>query len=153
MKNMQVLLVDDEERFLSNTRFLLEKRGLAPHTAGSGREAMRILEDKRIDVVVLDVNMPDMDGIETLRLIKHKFPLVEVIMMNGRASVDAAVDGMRLGAFDYLMKPCDITDMIAKIREAFTKKQVTEEQNRKRNVERIISHPLAVFDRNGNNRD
>ncbi len=149
MKNLQLLLVDDEERFLSTTRTLLEKRGVVTHTAAGGKEALRILEKNRIDVVVLDVKMPDMDGIETLRLIKQRFPLVEVVMLTGHASIDSAVDGMRLGAFDYLMKPCDISDMLKKVREAFIKKQVTEEKIQKLKVERIISHPMAVFEKNG----
>lgn len=149
MKNLQLLLVDDEERFLSTTRSLLDKRGVVTHTANNGKEALRVMEDKRIDVVVLDVKMPDMDGIETLRLIKHRYPLVEVVMLTGHASVDSAVDGMRLGAFDYLMKPCDISDMLKKIQEAFIKKQMTEEKIQKLKVERIISHPMAVFEKNG----
>ena len=153
MKNLQLLLVDDEERFLSTTKSLLEKRGVITHTAASGREALRILEENRVDVVVLDVKMPDMDGIETLRLIKQRYPLVEVVMLTGHASVDSAVDGMRLGAFDYLMKPCDITDMLKKIQEAFIKKQVTEQKIQKLQVERIISHPMAVFDKEGKNGD
>lgn len=74
-------------------------------------------------------------------------------MLTGHASVDSAVDGMRLGAFDYLMKPCDITDMLKKIQEAFIKKQVTEEKIQKLQVERIISHPMAVFDKEGKNGD
>lgn len=153
MKNLQLLLVDDEERFLSTTKTLLDKRGVITHTAAGGREALRILDEKRVDVVVLDVKMPDMDGIETLRLIKQRYPLVEVVMLTGHASVDSAVDGMRLGAFDYLMKPCDITDMLKKIQEAFIKKQVTEEKIQKLRVERIISHPMAVFDKQGKNGD
>ena len=153
MKNLQLLLVDDEERFLSTTKSLLDKRGVITHTAPGGREALRILEENRVDVVVLDVKMPDMDGIETLRLIKQRYPLVEVVMLTGHASVDSAVDGMRLGAFDYLMKPCDITDMLQKIQEAFIKKQVTEQKIQKLQVERIISHPMAVFDKDGKNGD
>jgi DNA-binding NtrC family response regulator len=153
MKNLQLLLVDDEERFLSTTKTLLDKRGIITHTASNGRKALRILEENRVDVVVLDVKMPDMDGIETLRLIKQRYPLVEVVMLTGHASVDSAVDGMRLGAFDYLMKPCDITDMIKKIQEAFIKKQVTEQKIQKLQVERIISHPMAVFDKEGKNGD
>ncbi len=147
MKNLNLLLVDDEERFLSTTSQLLENREVTTYIAANGRTALRILDDKRIDVVVLDVKMPEMDGIEVLRKIKHKYPLVEVIMLTGHASVDSAVDGMRLGAFDYLVKPCDINDMLAKVREAYFKKQATEEKINKVRVERIISHPLAVFDK------
>lgn len=153
MKSLHLLLVDDEERFLSTTKQLLETRGITTSTAANGRDALHILDEKRIDVVVLDVKMPEMDGVEVLRKIKHKYPLVEVIMLTGHASVDSAVDGMRLGAFDYLVKPCDITDMLAKVKEAFLKKQATEEKIRKVNVERMISHPMAVFDQGGTTRD
>ncbi len=147
MKNLHLLLVDDEKRFLSTTRQLLENRGVTTHTAERGREALRVINDTVIDVVLLDVKMPEMDGIATLRKIKQGHPLVEVIMLTGHASVDSAVDGMRLGAFDYLVKPCEIDEMLNKVKQAFMKKQATEEKIQKVNVERIISHPLAVFDK------
>jgi len=153
MKQLHLLLVDDEKRFLSTTRQLLENRGVVTSTAESGREALRIMEEKIIDVVVLDVKMPEMDGVETLRKIKSRHPLVEVIMLTGHASVDSAVDGMRLGAFDYLLKPCNVDDMLDKVKEAFDKKQATEEKIQKVNVERMISHPMAVFDKGGQDRD
>lgn len=148
MSVIQVLLVDDEERFLSTTKILLEKRGLAVFTAKSGVEALKVLEEKRVDIVILDVKMPGMDGVETLRKIKQRFPLLEVIMLTGHASVESAVEGLKLGAFDYVMKPCDVPDMLEKIKEAYAKKQAVEDKIRKAKVNNIISHPIAVFDKN-----
>jgi DNA-binding NtrC family response regulator len=95
----------------------------------SGQEALDILsENNQIDVAVLDVKMPGMDGIETLKAIKQEFPLVEVVMLTGHATVESAIDGMKMGAFDYLMKPCDIDQLMTKIAEAKTKKLNHEEK-------------------------
>lgn len=145
MNNVHVLLVDDEERFLSTTKILLEKRGISALTAASGRDALDILGERTVDVVILDVKMPGMDGVEALRRIKRDYPLVEVIMLTGHASVESAVDGLKIGAFDYVMKPCNIPDMVAKIREAFDKRRAVAEKIRKARVEKMISHPMAVY--------
>jgi DNA-binding NtrC family response regulator len=96
--------------------------------AYSGREALEKLEKNGVDVVILDVKMPGMDGIETLREIKKIHPLVEVIMLTGHATVETAVEGMRLGAFDYLMKPCEIEELLAKVAEAKEKKSKHEQK-------------------------
>jgi DNA-binding NtrC family response regulator len=148
MNSIHLLIVDDEERFLSTTKTLMEKRGVKTLTAASGTKALQILEEARVDVVVLDVKMPGMDGVETLKRIKQKYPLIEVIMLTGHASVDSAVDGMKLGAFDYVMKPCDINDILEKVKKSYDKKQAMEEKIRKVKIERIISHPMAVFEKN-----
>jgi len=117
-------------------------------TALNGPDALRILREERIDVVVLDVKMPGMDGVEVLRRIRQEHPLVEVIMLTGHAAVESAVDGMKLGAFDYVMKPIDIPDLLAKIEEAYHKKKSHDEKIRAAKVDRIISHPMAVFSDN-----
>ncbi len=146
MSQIRLLLVDDEERFLNTTRILLEKRGVENTQAvTNGADALRILQKERIDVVVLDVKMPGMDGVEVLRRIKQEHPLVEVIMLTGHASVESAVDGLKLGAFDYVMKPIDVQDLLAKIEEAHGKKKAHEEKIRAVKVSEIISHPMAVF--------
>jgi len=87
-----------------------------------------VLQQAVVDVVVLDVKMPGMDGIETLREIKKRFPLVEVIMLTGHASLEVAIQGMELGAFDYLMKPTDIDELLYKVQDAFKKKVLHEGQ-------------------------
>ncbi len=149
MSHVKLLLVDDEERFLSTTRILLEKRGVENiQTAANGPDALKILRKERIDVVVLDVKMPGMDGVEVLRRSKQEHPLVEVIMLTGHGSVESAVDGLKLGAFDYVMKPIDIPDLLVKIEEAYGKKKAHDEKIRAAKVSEIISHPMAVFSDN-----
>ncbi|MFC1853134.1 response regulator [candidate division CSSED10-310 bacterium] len=146
MITINVLLVDDEERFLSTTKIILEKRGFKVNTALQGVEALDILEKQRIDVVILDVKMPGLDGISVLRKIKERHQQVEVILLTGHASVETAVNGLKIGAFDYLMKPCDIAKLLAKINLACSQKTHAEEQIRKAKIDKIISHPWAVFD-------
>jgi len=129
-KAIRVLLVDDEERFTRTLSKRLAERGLRVHTASSGMKALRHMEDNVFDVVVLDVKMPGMDGVETLREAKKVQPLTEVILLTGHASVDSAIEGMRLGAFEYLMKPCEIEELMAKIEEAYAKRVMREEELR-----------------------
>ncbi|MFH0825129.1 MAG: response regulator, partial [Pseudomonadota bacterium] len=88
----------------------------------------KLKSDHTIDVVVLDVKMPGMDGVEVLKEIKKSYPLVEVIMLTGHATVETAIDGMKLGALDYLMKPCDIDVLLGKVLEAAGKKWKQEEK-------------------------
>jgi DNA-binding NtrC family response regulator len=123
-----VLLVDDEVPFVETMTKRLSKRQLVVLPAYSGREALEKLEKNAVDVVILDVKMPGMDGIEALREIKKAYPLVEVIMLTGHATVETAVEGMRLGAFDYLMKPCEIEELLAKVGEAKEKKSKHEQK-------------------------
>ncbi|MCK5837680.1 MAG: response regulator [Desulfobacula sp.] len=129
MNSTKLLLVDDEKGFLDTITKRLEKRGMKVQVAYSGKDALVELGDiKGIEVVVLDVKMPGMDGIETLVEIKKNFPLVEVIMLTGHATVETAIDGMKLGAFDYLMKPCDIDALVAKVNDAVEKKRKHDEK-------------------------
>ena len=129
MKDAKLLLVDDEKGFLDTITKRLEKRELKIWVAYSGEEALvELKKNAAIEVVVLDVKMPGMDGIETLVEIKKYFPLMEVIMLTGHATVETAIDGMKLGAFDYLMKPCDIDALISKVNEAIEKKRQHDEK-------------------------
>ncbi|WP_449242572.1 response regulator [Desulfovibrio sp.] len=124
---VRVLLVDDEAGFLETLKKRLARRGLEAETAGSGEAALEVLARvPEIDVVLLDVKMPGMDGIEALQRIKAARPLVEVILLTGHATLEGAVDGMRLGAFDYLMKPCEMDDLLAKVFEAKARKAELE---------------------------
>ena len=122
-----VLLVDDETPFVEAMSKRLTKRDLNVTPAFSGNEALkRLKENDKIEVVILDVKMPGMDGIETLQEIRKRYPLVEVIMLTGHATVESAIDGMKWGAFDYLMKPCDMDILISKVSEAAAKKRQHE---------------------------
>jgi len=124
-----IMLVDDEIPFVETMAKRLEKRNFFVLTAFSGQEALeKLAGNKHMDLVILDVKMPGMDGIETLREIKKMVPLVEVIMLTGHATVESAIEGMRSGAFDYLMKPCELDIMIKKVQEAIDKKRDHEEK-------------------------
>lgn len=122
MVKMRIMLVDDEERFLQTTQKLLAKHGYDAITAASGTECLEKLAKELVHVVILDVKMPGMDGVETLKRIKQKFPLTEVIMLTGHATTESAVEGMKSGATDYLVKPADIDVLIAKADEAFKRR-------------------------------
>ncbi len=128
MDNLTVLFVDDEVEYLETLMKRMNKRGVTVFGAASGEEGLERLGRDAVDVVVLDVKMPGMDGIETLREIKKIKPLVEVIMLTGHASMEAASDGMALGAFDYLMKPVDIDELLYKIQDAHEMKRIQEDK-------------------------
>ena len=145
MATTKVLLIDDEERFLKTTQMLLEKEDAIVFTASDGWKGIDLLKDNRVDVVVLDVKMPGIDGIEVLRRIKADYPLVEVIMLTGHATIETAIDGLKMGAFDYLTKPCDIPQLSSKIKEAHDRRLAVLEKIQKAKLDKIISHPLEVF--------
>ncbi len=130
MDRMKIMLVDDEERYLSTTSRLLERRGYDVVTASSGAEALDKLESSVIHVVILDVKMPGMDGMEILQAIKRDFPLVEVIMLTGHGTLELAVEGLKAGAVGYFVKPADIDELIKKAEEAFEKRLRIEEKIR-----------------------
>lgn len=124
-----VMLVDDEEGFVDAMAKRLGKRDLEILTAFSGPEALKKLaKSDKVDVIILDVKMPVMDGVETLREIKRVHPLIEVIMLTGHATVETGIEGMKLGAFDYLVKPCEIDQLMAKVQEATSKRRAHEEK-------------------------
>lgn len=122
----KVLLVDDEERFRTTLGKMLRAQGLEVTALGSGREALEELGKKAYDVMVLDVRMPDLDGIAALTEIKKIAPQIEVIILTGHASMDAAVEIIRLGGYDYLLKPCPVEDLLAKIESAYERKITRE---------------------------
>jgi len=128
--NIRLLLVDDEEDFRQTIAKRLKKRGFAPEEAGSGNECLALLENKAVDIVVLDVKMPGMDGIETLRHIKEKFPETEVILLTGHAVTSDGISGIKSGAFDYLSKPIEFEHLLSKIKQAYNK-IIREEEKRK----------------------
>ena len=128
MEKCKVLLVDDERDFLEVLTRRLSKREVNVVGVSSGEEALQYLQTKPIDVAVLDVRMPGMDGLTALRKIKKLDPLIEVIMLTGHASLEVALEGMRAGAFDYLMKPAEIDELLYKIQDAHRAKTIQEEK-------------------------
>jgi len=121
-ERIRLLLVDDEESYVSILKKRLSRRNIDVTSALSGLEAIRTLRNKDFDVAILDLKMEDMDGIEVLRIFKMIYPSMEVIILTGHGSEKAAREGMKLGAFDYLTKPCELEDLLIKIKEAYSKK-------------------------------
>ncbi|MFO7560213.1 MAG: response regulator [Desulfobacterales bacterium] len=124
----KVLFVDDEIEFLETLIKRIKKRGITASGVKSGEEAIGFLSENQADIVVLDVRMPGMDGIQTLRKIKKENPLIEVIMLTGHACLEVAREGMEIGAFDYLMKPIDIDELIYKLEDAYSKIKIQKEK-------------------------
>ncbi len=141
MREFMVLVVDDEQEFREITVKRLEKRGLKAKGAESGEKALELLEHGHIDVVLLDVKMPGIDGIETLRRIRGLKPLVEVVLLTGHASVDSGIEGMKLGAFEYLMKPIDLEPLMEKLADAYEKKRLHQEKIEQAQMKRHMSMP------------
>jgi DNA-binding NtrC family response regulator len=128
LESFRVLIVDDEEDFIDTLTKRLKMRQIRVEGVYSGTAALDFLGRNPMDVVVLDVRMPDMDGIEVLREIKHQHPLVEVIMLTGHANLEVAIEGMRLGAFDYLLKPIEIDQLLYKLQDAYQKKSIQDQK-------------------------
>jgi DNA-binding NtrC family response regulator len=115
---IKLLLVDDEKGFADIIAKRMSKRDIDVTTAYSGAEALQTIRKANFDVAVLDLKMEDMDGIEILKIFKKMDPDLAVIMLTGHGSEAAAKDGIKFGAFDYLTKPCDLEELIKKIRKA-----------------------------------
>ena len=141
----RIMIVDDEEEFAASLAERLTIRDYDVMTSSSGENALEKLKGQILDVIILDVLMPGMGGVETLREIKKLYPLTEVIMLTGNASVESAIEGMKLGALDYLMKPCETDDLVAKISMAIQKKEEQEERIREAKVKEIMSSPMSVL--------
>ena len=141
MKEFNVLIVDDEEEFRDLTVKILAKRGLNAQGAENGEKALEILEHSRTDVVLLDVKMPGIDGIETLRRIRGLKPIVEVVLLTGHASVESGIEGMKLGAFDYLMKPIETEPLLEKLGQAYEKKRLQQEKIEQAMLKKHMSMP------------
>ncbi len=118
---LRVLLVDDEAGFTDVLSKRLRRRGLAVEVAQSGAEGLRLLRERDFDAAVCDLKMVDMDGIEVLKVFRKMVPAMPVIMLTGHGSEEAAKDGMQAGAADYLLKPCDIDELLAKLAAAVAK--------------------------------
>jgi two-component system OmpR family response regulator len=126
MRKPRLLLVDDEIPFVANLLKLLSRRGYEVSTAHDGDSALRLVQEREFDVVILDQNMPGKDGITVLRELKKKQPHLEVVILTGYGSVDMALKGFELGIYDYTSKPIQLADLEAKIRQAFQRKMLRE---------------------------
>jgi len=128
MSLYSVLIVDDEEEFRNMTAKLLSKRDLECACAPDGDITLNMINEKSYDVILLDVKMPGRDGIETLREIKRIAPMTEVVMLTGHASVESGINGIKYGAFDYLMKPMELEPLFEKLNAAYERKRTQQEK-------------------------
>lgn len=141
MENFRVLVVDDEPDFLETVVNRLLKRKIEAAAAPSGEAAMALLKEKNFDVILLDVKMPGgVGGIEVLREIKKLQPITEVILLTGHASVETSIDGLKSGAFDYLIKPVKFAELLEKLIAAFEKKNAQEQKIRGAKIREIINY-------------
>jgi len=137
-ERVKVLLVDDEEQLLHALQKVLARRNMDVHIARSGKEALTFLDDNPVDVVVLDVKMPGMDGLEVLWYLKADPIKWEVILLTGHPTLDSAVQGMRKGAFDYMVKPPDVETLIRLIRMAHRKRKAALVEEQQQKIEDIL---------------
>lgn len=126
MDKISLLLVDDEVEFLAPMVKRLKKRNYQVQTSTNGPDAIDFIRKNPVELVVLDVQMPGMDGIETLSQIKRIDPSIGVVMLTGHANIEAAIAGMELGAFDYLMKPMNFDELVYKLQDVYREKQIRE---------------------------
>ena len=147
MDSFKVLVVDDEKDFLEATVKRLGKRDIDATGVLSGEEALKMMKEKLFDVVILDIKMPGgMDGIEALREMKKIRPLTEVILLTGHASVETSIEGMKIGAFDYLLKPVKLEDLMTKLAQAFDKKDLHNQKIRKAKIKELLRFTGRVFE-------
>jgi two-component system, OmpR family, response regulator len=137
VEKFRVLIVDDEVDFVETIVKRLIDRGLEVSGVHSGPEALDLMDTRDFDVVILDVKMPGMDGIETLRAMKKKTPLTEVIMLTGHGSVESGIQGLQLGAYNYVMKPVPLDDLLKQMAQAYERKLIEEDRARQPGSEAI----------------
>jgi two-component system OmpR family response regulator len=128
MGEFKVLVVDDEADFLETIVRRLQRRDIDAAGVDSGEKAIEFLERQEVDVVILDVRMKGMDGIDTLKELKKRWPKVEVVMLTGHGSYESGIEGMQLGAYDYIMKPAKFDELIIKVRQAYERKLIEEKK-------------------------
>jgi len=145
---IKVLVVDDEIDFLETIVKRLEKKGLDTVGVTSGEDAVIKIKEKHFDVILLDIKMPGgMDGLDTLREIKSRQPLAEVILLTGHGSVESSVEGMKMGAFDYVLKPARFEELCEKIAQAYMKKSDQDNKIRKASIQQLLRVSGREIDR------
>jgi DNA-binding NtrC family response regulator len=141
MELFSILVVDDEKDFLETLVNRLKKRKLDVDGVESGEEALEHMKKKMFDVVILDIKLPGgMDGIETMREMKKIQPLAEVILLTGHASVETSIEGMKLGAFDYILKPVKLEDLLPKLLQAYEKKNEQDQKIRSAKIKESLRY-------------
>ena len=145
MKGSKILLVDDEVVFTDNMTKLLTTRGYRVTGVNSGDSAIQALERENFDVVVLDLKMPGMDGITTLKEIKKLGLFTETLILTGHGSIDTALEALKLGAYDYLTKPCEIDELADKIEGAWAKKDDAQQKDMREKIRKAVESPRSVF--------
>ena len=138
MENTRILLVDDETDFTDTMSQLLQTRGYRVTAVNGGESAIKALGQGRYDVMVLDLKMPGMDGMATLKEAKKLELFTETLILTGHATVDTALEAIKLGAYDYLTKPCDIDELVQKIQGASNKKDTVEKQEISKKIDRMV---------------
>ena len=146
MIGSKILLVDDEVVFTNNMSKLLSARGYTVTAVNSGDAAIQQLEDHDYDVVVLDLKMPGMDGLTTLKEIKKLGLFTQTLILTGHGSIDSALEAIKLGAYDYLTKPCEIDELVAKIEGAWEKKDDDARKDMMEKLQKVVESPKSVFD-------
>jgi signal transduction histidine kinase len=146
-EEINILLVDDEDDFRQILAKRLKRRGIEVREADRGEKALRMLEEAPVDIVIMDIKMPGMDGIECLKRIKKKQDLTEVIMLTGHADIHGGVEGIKSGAFDYLSKPIELEHLIRKIKQAFHKIQRILAENKEVAFKEQIKQQMVVAER------
>ena len=134
----KVLIIDDEQEFTEALAERMTNRGMMVSTSSSAIEGLQSVEEQSFDVVVLDLQMPEMDGIETLKILKKKRPELQVILLTGHATVEKGIEAMKLGAMDLLEKPADMTTLTEKIKKAQAKKMILVEKKSEERIKEII---------------
>ena len=127
-QKFRVLIIDDEDDFRETLVKRLKNRKVDVWGAESGQKGLDLMKKIAFDVVVLDIKMPGMDGLETLQQLKKKKLLTEVILLTGHASIEAGIRGIKLGAFDYLLKPINLDELLEKLHQAYERKLIQEER-------------------------
>ncbi|MBS3758276.1 MAG: response regulator [Desulfobacterales bacterium] len=146
MIKRKILLVDDEIVFTKNMAKLLEEREYRVSAVNSGDAAIKALEADDFDVVVLDLKMPGMDGITTLREIKKLGLFTETLILTGHGSIDTALEAIKIGAYDYLTKPCEIDELVEKLEDAQIQKDSGEQKDMADKIQRVVESPSAAFE-------
>jgi DNA-binding NtrC family response regulator len=134
----KVLLVDDEVDFLDTLSERMRTRGMEVATANTGIEALQKVEKEAYDVIILDLMMPGVDGLEALKILKAKRPELQVILLTGHATVEKGIEAMKLGAMDFLEKPADLSQLTEKIKKAQAKKMLIVEKQNEDKIKKIL---------------